>query len=132
MHAHSVAHLDLSLENICMDSSGRVRLIDFGLAAQHPRYGGDRRSRQSDGAPLRNASNHIKLLDEQPASAACACAACAATKEKLLRSDPAIAACLASGRPISRMKFLCRPVCERVHKPGKLGYMSWSGDKLKE
>jgi len=49
-------------------------VIDFGLAAQHPRYGGDRRSRQSDGAPLRNASNHIKLLDEQPASAAYASA----------------------------------------------------------
>jgi serine/threonine protein kinase len=126
MHAHSVARLDLSLENICMDSNGRVRLIDFGLAAQHPRYAGNRRSLKADGTPLRNASNHIKLLDEEPASASCDCTACRSSKEKLLSSDPAIAACLRSGHQLSRLKYLCRPVCERVHKPGKLGYMSWS------
>ena len=23
-----------------------------------------------------------------------------------------------------KLKFLCKPVCKKVHKPGKLGYMS--------
>ena len=35
-HRHHVAINDLSLENICIDSTGRVRLIDLGLATLHP------------------------------------------------------------------------------------------------
>ena len=33
-----ISHLDLSLDNFCIDSHGVVRLIDFGLAAVHPLY----------------------------------------------------------------------------------------------
>jgi serine/threonine protein kinase len=41
LHAHSVTHNDLSLENACLTASHQVRLIDFGLAGQHPGQGGD-------------------------------------------------------------------------------------------
>lgn len=36
MHTRNIAHLDLSLENICLTSTGEIRLIDFGSAAIHP------------------------------------------------------------------------------------------------
>jgi serine/threonine protein kinase len=32
IHAHDVAHCDLKLENFMLDSSGAIKLIDFGLA----------------------------------------------------------------------------------------------------
>ena len=35
-HRQHVAINDLSLENVCIDSTGRIRLIDLGLAAIHP------------------------------------------------------------------------------------------------
>ena len=35
-HRQHVALNDLSLENVCVDYTGRVRLIDLGLAAIHP------------------------------------------------------------------------------------------------
>ena len=35
-HARSVAHLDLSLENCCVDSQDNIQLIDWGLAMLHP------------------------------------------------------------------------------------------------
>ena len=35
-HRHHVAVNDLSLENVCIDATGRIRLIDLGLAAIHP------------------------------------------------------------------------------------------------
>jgi len=123
LHAHSIAHLDLSLENICMDGNGHVKLIDFGLAAQHPHYAGRKRSMRADGTPHRNASHHIKLLSEPPASAACDCSACKLTEQRLMKEDPAIQAALRAGVPLAKLKFLCRPVCAQVHKPGKLGYM---------
>jgi serine/threonine protein kinase len=124
LHAHSIAHLDLSLENICMDSAGHVKLIDFGLAAQHPSYAGSRRSVAADGSHPRNASHHIKLLHEQPPSALCDCTACRCSVNQLLQEDGGIRAAQQAGVSISKLKFLCRPVCSRVHKPGKLGYMS--------
>jgi serine/threonine protein kinase len=35
-HARSVAHLDLSLENCCVDAHDNIQLIDWGLAMLHP------------------------------------------------------------------------------------------------
>jgi serine/threonine protein kinase len=32
MHAHLICHLDLSLENLLMDSNGDLKICDFGLA----------------------------------------------------------------------------------------------------
>ena len=117
LHAHSIAHCDLSLENVCLDADGCIRIIDFGLAVQHPRYTGDAHD-------VNIHSNHINLLGESPPASSCTCAACRISTETLRNEDPAIQACLQSGTSLSRLKFLCRPVCEQVHKPGKLGYMS--------
>jgi serine/threonine protein kinase len=36
LHARSIAHMDISLENICIDSNGNINLIDYGLATIHP------------------------------------------------------------------------------------------------
>lgn len=36
LHDNHIAHLDLSLENICLDATETVRIIDFGVAALHP------------------------------------------------------------------------------------------------
>jgi serine/threonine protein kinase len=37
LHARHVAHLDISLENICLDANEDCKIIDFGVAAIHPR-----------------------------------------------------------------------------------------------
>lgn len=36
LHEHSIAHLDLSLENVCLSAAGRIKVIDFGVAVIHP------------------------------------------------------------------------------------------------
>jgi serine/threonine protein kinase len=36
LHGSSVAHLDVSFENICLDEYNNARLIDFGAATRHP------------------------------------------------------------------------------------------------
>lgn len=123
MHAHSIAHLDLSLENICMGGDGNIRLIDFGVAAQHPFYTGDR-GILTAGVRSRNASDHIRLMDEIPVYSDCLCGACRSNKEQLLANDIAVRTCIDSGHELNELKFLCRPMCERMSKPGKLGYMS--------
>lgn len=106
MHAHSVAHMDLSIENVCMDHAGHVSVIDFGLAMQHPRCG-----TAAGAAGVRNCSEFITLADEPPADPSCFCASC---------QRPPVQSTANNSLP-----FLCRPICQSVHKPGKLGYMSY-------
>jgi serine/threonine protein kinase len=36
LHSHHVIHLDLSIENICVNAQKKIKLIDFGLAVMHP------------------------------------------------------------------------------------------------
>ena len=36
LHERNIAHLDMSLENMCLDSEDCIRIIDFGVAAIHP------------------------------------------------------------------------------------------------
>jgi serine/threonine protein kinase len=102
LHGHKIAHLDLSLENVCCDADGTMKIIDFGLAMQHPESSSDYIS-----------PNVILATDTSKLS--CDCEVCkhnsvtAVSKEEMSKS---------------RLKFLCKPVCSKQHKPGKLGYMS--------
>jgi len=127
LHALSIAHLDLSLENVCVDQSNpkfkltpKLKLIDFGLAVQHPAYAGDRRGcivTKNTHARLfgvKKTEEEEKMARANPRSRICKCTACQPPHP----DDQALAA---SGR----MRFLCAPVCGAVWgKPGKIGYMS--------
>ena len=103
LHANSVAHLDLSLENICLDGK-QCRIIDFGLAAQHPSF----RSCCSSSAE-KNVSPHIRLAT-QDALGDCKCETCSQSYDTHANTT---------------LKYLCRPICRNIHKPGKLGYMPY-------
>lgn len=171
LHSLSIAHLDISLENICVDSENNLKLIDFGLAAQNPFYRGDRRNisntnnssifdssyssndTTTGGTTItipsfrlpRNSSRHIRLLKESdPKDVFCFCKPCSMqTEDNLLAYDYAIlSATICSGTPIilndeegidpdeikprgkDSLFYLCRPICNKIHKPGKLYYMS--------
>jgi serine/threonine protein kinase len=105
LHAHSVAHSDLSLENACLTESNQVRLIDFGLSSQHPAVPGARtHNRVSPGSYL---VNDVKAASH---TITCSCKSC---------TYPV------STMPHQRsLKYLCRPACYRKCIPGKLNYMS--------
>jgi serine/threonine protein kinase len=125
LHGHSIVHLDLSLENICMNFpsnrvegkyteeelvGGQIKLIDFGLAGKYP---------------TETQSNHLNLLHEVETST-CACLNCTNSERALLAKAYAIERW---GNPLrnlssSELKFLCRPTCGQVHKIGKMGYMA--------
>ena len=49
-HSRGVALFDLSLENVCVNGEGRVRVIDLGLAQLHPAYLTDVRGRSRSSA----------------------------------------------------------------------------------
>jgi serine/threonine protein kinase len=121
MHAKSIAHLDISLENVCLTNNNSIRLIDFGIAAQHPSYS---RKLQVGGTSQRNTAPQIRLVNETPFSSSCECNSCKMSMEMLLDQDPAIQACLHAGSSLSQLKFLCRPICKQFHNPGKRSYMS--------
>lgn len=93
MHARSVAHLDISLENVCVASDGSARLIDMGQASLHHSFRGARRSRYTSpflrarGAPRR------RSLSEPPPRC----------RRRALR-------------------FICEPCTQQVHIFGKRGY----------
>ena len=38
MHKHNFIHCDIKVENIMLDASGHVKLIDFGLATEINKY----------------------------------------------------------------------------------------------
>jgi len=124
LHARSIAHLDLSLENFCVDEYGHLRMIDFGLAVQHPDRSRNMQQRilsQKDVDASTNhsksrgniSSNHIQLWGPSSFSS-CSCVSCKTNsvfhRERLPRH--------------SRMKFLCKPICQYICKPGKPGYVS--------
>ena len=131
LHAQSVAHLDLSLENVCLDGSGHCKLIDFGLASQHPLYQGAKRVMNADGVYPRNASKHLRLVNEPFQPSQCTCGPCTISNEELLaaaqrrqQKQNARFGFRVLPEESQSLKFLCRPICTRLHKPGKLGYLS--------
>jgi serine/threonine protein kinase len=171
MHAQSTAHLDISVENICIDAEGNVKLIDHGLAARHPLSRGD-----SFGGPTDRVVNTGFLSNDiffAPAKD-CRCASCWSSTDQLRQRVanqiamtqtrfPGFVAAAVKNAPLeeqvveittqamdvdsgdavvpapyqvievppsasdilaSSCRFLLRPVCRHVCKPGKLFYMS--------
>jgi len=145
MHARSVAHTDLSLENVCMDTKGIVRVIDFGLAMQHPRYMAPIDASAASTAtpilfvsanttPISNCSEFIRLMDD-PTPRTCTCASCrlvgGTVGTRSASAPPASSGATTTTTTTtttpeaSRLPFLCRPLCRHILKPGKLSYMSY-------
>ncbi len=94
LHNRNVAHLDISLENICLDQQENCKIIDFGVAALHPHIS------------LGSASNYFV----HPSSVQFSSEQTNQTREK------------DTNRKIKR--FPCESVVELCNKPGKLRYMS--------
>ena len=73
-HRQHVALNDLSLENVCIDYTGRVRVIDLGLAAIHPlspQQSSDNTARQplpAESPPLDSFFPVVPLQDSGPLS----------------------------------------------------------------
>ena len=95
LHERNVAHLDMSLENMCLDSDDTIRIIDFGVAAIHPFTP---TTYASATAYFTFPSASTPLPAQRPPSAT------------------------ANGGHVR--SFLCKPVKELYAKPGKIRYMS--------
>jgi serine/threonine protein kinase len=94
LHRRNVAHLDVSLENMCLDTKDRIRIIDFGVSAVHP---------------FTPAHYHKKYLEYHPALSPI-------SNFVPIRSpdQPAIRV----------RRFLCKAIRDVQLKPGKVRYMS--------
>jgi len=94
LHDRNIAHLDMSLENMCLDSEDLIRIIDFGVAAIHPFtptvY-------QSAMTYFSFPSASTPMPQQRPANG---------TNSSITKS------------------FMCKPVKELYAKPGKIRYMS--------
>ena len=95
LHERNVAHLDMSLENMCLDAEDLIRIIDFGVAAIHPFTP---TTYASATAYFTFPSASTPMPAQRPVAAA------------------------GTGTPLR--SFVCKPVKELYAKPGKIRYMS--------
>lgn len=102
LHARSVAHCDISLENVCFDDLGNESpsavLIDFGAAVEHP-------ARNNTQRHMHLASDSID--EDRPYC----CYHCSNEHYVALRDR--------------KLKFMCRPSCALVSCTGKLSFSSF-------
>lgn len=94
LHDNHIAHLDLSLENVCLDANENIRIIDFGVAALHPLCPSNASS-----------SNFFALSNASPISAI------------PFSKQPQ------QGQSLMQ-SFMCKPIAHLYNKPGKIRYMS--------
>jgi serine/threonine protein kinase len=64
LHKNHIAHVDLSIENICLANGNKVKLIDFGLAIVHPNSP-NYKSIFLESTDNNNKNNESKLLKVQ-------------------------------------------------------------------
>lgn len=125
MHALSTAHLDISIENVCIDARGDLQIIDLGLAARHPQCSAQRFSSDEivNSVPL--ASSHADVATG--GAERCTCGACLSDPSKLsqrvddqishtMRHYPRFvsAAVCAAPKPAPRAPELPPPDVERM------------------
>lgn len=94
LHDNHIAHLDLSLENVCLDANECVRIIDYGVAALHPLT-----------PSSASVSNFFVLSGASPIST-------------IPFNKP-----LQPGQSVLQT-FMCKPIAHLYNKPGKIRYMS--------
>jgi len=94
LHDNHIAHLDLSLENVCLDANESIRIIDYGVAALHPLT-----------PSSASVSNFFVLSGASPIST-------------IPFNKP-----LQPGQSILQ-SFMCKPIAHLYNKPGKIRYMS--------
>jgi serine/threonine protein kinase len=95
LHARNLAHLDMSLENICLDGQENVKIIDFGVAALHP-Y-----------TPTTWQTTYFQY-----------------TSANSQLVDFSAANLPQTGTAGGQKSFMCKPVTQLHNKPGKIRYMS--------
>lgn len=91
LHDNHIAHLDLSLENVCLDANESIKIIDFGVAALHPL------------TPSTATSNNLFVLSSS------------SHVTPLPFSKPNV-----PGQSVLQ-SFLCKPIQHLYNKPGKVG-----------
>jgi len=149
MHANCIAHLDIGVENMCIDNKGTVRLIDFGLAVQHPAVrqllscnfdfvkrttdavtAASQSQSQPQNATCTSEPNdpfgspHIKLLHPNThVVSTCRQSECKSCRQTFLR-DRMPSPTEASFEVRRSMPFMCRPICVTKSSPGKPNCMA--------
>lgn len=110
LHNRNLAHLDMSLENICLDQSEQIRIIDFGVAALHPHTSTSFNSTTNyflypSSLQLERVQGNNNNGKEEESSS---------SDSTLSPNDPRC----------PRKYFPCAPVLQLHNKPGKIRYMS--------
>ena len=111
LHEHNVAHLDLSLENVCVSNTGKAKIIDFGVAVIHPLAPKSKDNKSKDKSQQSSAPqspNGITDLDK--------------SSQQQQQSAPPQSPSSASN--LLLRTFLCSPISNPSQQPGKVGYMS--------
>jgi serine/threonine protein kinase len=101
LHQHNVAHLDLSLENVCVSNTGKAKIIDFGVAVIHPLAPKNNKSKSAASSSTTQQSSSSSSTDTS--------------------SNPSTSS---SSSSALLQTFLCSPISNPSQQPGKVGYMS--------
>lgn len=104
LHIHNVAHLDLSLENVCVSNTGKAKIIDFGVAVIHPLA--PKHNKRSSQSSSNSQQQQTPDQQQQPPASSTTSTSSSSQSSALLQT------------------FLCSPISNPSQQPGKVGYMS--------
>jgi serine/threonine protein kinase len=108
LHRRNLAHLDMSLENICLDADENIRIIDFGVAAIHPHTS----------TTFQAATNYFQFPSSLQLGTP------NTNQLKQLQADEFTNNFNSNDPKAPRRFFPCLPVLQLCNKPGKIRYMS--------